>query len=425
MAPADAFRRIPNRLISEGVAHVAEHPIRGRVAFLARRSMWPINQSVRCNVKLSMLVKMDASARRLKEILSVFGKYGLADWMQGIQYDWLQQWLTSPDGRKISELSQETRVRLAITELGPTFIKLGQILSTRADLIGPELADEPGNSSREHRPIRRRSARHRSRTSLGKTPEELYAAFDDMALASASIGQVHRATLHDGQQAIVKVQHAAIEQSIQRDLDIMAGLAELAERHSPQLRAFSPVSTTAEFRRTLLRELDFTREKRNLEQFASNFQGNTTVHFPTVSDELSALRVLTMERLEGIPVTDRDQLRESGEDLSQVAERGARMYLDMVFRDGFYHADPHPGNLLLLPGGVVGVLDCGMVGRIDEQLREDFEGMLLAAVSKDAEDLTDYVVRLGSVPNDFDRDALCRGNWRIRSRICRPESARL
>ncbi len=357
-------------------------------------------------MKLSMLVKMDSSARRLKEILAIFGKYGLADWMQGIQYDWLQQWLTSPDGRKISELSQATRIRLAMTELGPTFIKLGQILSTRADLVGPEIADELKQLQSSTPPDSPEEVRATIEDQFSTSPEELYAAFKYEALASASIGQVHEATLHDGREVIVKVQHAGIEQTIQRDLDILAGLAELAERHSSQLRAFSPVSTSVEFRRTLLRELDFTREKRNLQQFARNFDGNPTVHFPTVSDDLSTLRVLTMERLNGIPVSDRDQLVASGEDLSQVAECGARMYLDMVFRDGFYHADPHPGNLLLLPDGVVGVLDCGMVGRIDEQLREDFEGMLLAAVAKDAEDLTDYVIRLGSVPNDFDHDAL-------------------
>ena len=175
------------------------------------------------------------------------------------------------DGRKISELSQETRVRMAVTELGPTFIKLGQILSTRADLVGPELATELSQLQSSTPADSPEEVRATIEDELGKTPEELYAEFSDVAFASASIGQVHEAKLHDGQQVIVKVQHAGIEQTIQRDLDIMSGLAELAERHSPQLRAFSPVSTTAEFRRTLLRELDFTREKRNLEQFARNF----------------------------------------------------------------------------------------------------------------------------------------------------------
>ena len=201
------------------------------------------------------------------------------------------------------------------------------------------------------------------------------------------------------------MKHAHIDEKVRVDLDILGGLAQLAER-LPEFVHYRPRATVAEFQRMLRREMDFCREERNMQQFARNFLDDETVHFPVSYTDTSAHRVLTMEMLDGISVSDTQRLRESNVDLNEFALRGANMYLEMIFRDGFYHADPHPGNLLVLADGVVGVLDCGMVGRVDEQLREDFEGMLLAAVNRDAEDLTDYVVRLGSVPPDFDRDAL-------------------
>jgi ubiquinone biosynthesis protein len=161
-----------------------------------------------------------------------------------------------------------------------------------------------------------------------------------------------------------------------------------------------------EFRRTLLNELDFSSERHNLEEFAKNFEKDPYVHFPTVYPELCSRRVLTMEMLVGISGEDVPGMRSAGVDLNEFAQRGAHMYLDMIFRDGFYHADPHPGNLMMLPGGRVGVLDCGMVGRLDETMREEVESLLISIISKDAVELTDSVMRLGSVPLDLDRDAL-------------------
>ena len=357
-------------------------------------------------MKLARLTSIDRSATRLSEIISVLAKYGLADWLRRINYEWLQQQFTSSEGQRIADLSQEARIRMALTELGTTFIKLGQMLSTRADLVGPELATELKKLQSNTPPDDPQTVEATVDAELGAPPASLYAEFEEGALASASIGQVHRARLSSGESVVVKVQHAASDATVRRDLEIMQGLAELAERHASQLRAYQPIATTAEFRRTLLRELDFTRERRNLQQFSQNFADNEHIHFPTVYPDLSSQRVLTMEYVEGISLSDREQLLESGADLNEVALRGANMYLDMIFRDGFYHADPHPGNLMLLTDGALGVLDCGMVGRIDEQLREDFEGMLLAAVDRDAEELTDTIVRLGSVPPDFDRNAL-------------------
>jgi ubiquinone biosynthesis protein len=191
---------------------------------------------------------------------------------------------------------------------------------------------------------------------LGRPLHDLFAQFNEEPLASASIAQVHVARLHSGEHVVVKVQHDGIEDRIVSDLDILADLAKLAERYASDLRSYQPEAVVRQFRRTLLRELDFTFERRNLEEFAKNFSQDDTVHFPRAFAPFSTRRVLTMEKLDGILGTHPEALANSGVDLEEVAQRGATMYLEMIFRDAFYHADPHPGNLMLLPGGVIGVL---------------------------------------------------------------------
>jgi ubiquinone biosynthesis protein len=355
---------------------------------------------------LEAVARIEGNARRLLEILRILAKYGLADWLGKVRYEWLQSRLVSASGERLGGLTQEARIRLAATELGATFIKLGQACSTRPDLIPAPLAAELSRLQSDAPRDPPDVVRATIRSELGADPGTLFAAFDDEPLASASIGQVHRARLPTGQGVVVKVQHAGIESRILRDLDIMAGLAELLERHVGEARPYQPVSLVRQFRRALLRELDFTCERRNLEAFARNFAHDETVRFPAVHGEFCGRRVLTMEFLEGVRVSDRDAVRASGADLGALALRTATMYVRMIFRDGFYHADPHPGNYFLLPGGVLGVLDCGMVGRLDEATREDFEAALLALIDRDTQELTELVVRLGAAPADLDRNAL-------------------
>ena len=241
---------------------------------------------------------------------------------------------------------------------------------------------------------------------LGDDPDNLFRSFDAEALASASIGQVHRAVLHNGTQVVVKVQHHGIENRVQNDLEILIELAKLAEAYSEEVAQYNPVATATEFRDTLLDELDFTREQRNLSRFSQNFGDEKGVFFPTPHLEHCTKRVLTMDALNGISVSNRELLEQSEFDLSDIARRGAEMFLKMVFRDGFYHADPHPGNLMVLDDAVIGVLDCGMVGRVSEELREQIEDLLIAAIDKDANRLLDTVVELGELPADFDRSRL-------------------
>jgi ubiquinone biosynthesis protein len=357
-------------------------------------------------MRLSTLVRIDKSARRLAEILGTLAKYGLADWLSGVDYDWLKNLLKSGEGELLPSMNTAERIRCVLTDLGPTFIKVGQILSSRPDLIGPELTAELSQLQSQTKPDPPEWVLATINRELGRPADESFQQFNESPVASASIGQVHEALLPDGREVVVKVMHEGIEDAVRRDLDLMLGLAELAEKHAPQLRRFQPLATARYFQRTLLRELDFNHERRHLEQFAEDFAGDGTVHFPQVYPEYCSDRVLTMERLHGIPVSDIEALRKAGTDLNVFARRGGNLYLEMVFGHGFYHADPHPGNLFRLENDVVGVIDGGMVGRIDDALREDIEGMLLAAVSLDADGLTEFITRVGQVPPELDEDEL-------------------
>jgi ubiquinone biosynthesis protein len=357
-------------------------------------------------MKIHAVARVERNAHRAGEIIGVLAKYGLSDWVKGLNYSWVQDRIKSIDGQSIPDLKVEERVRLAFTELGTTFIKLGQMLSTRPDLVGPEMAQELAQLQTATPADQPDTVRATIEAEFGKPLSNLFVHFKHAPLASASIAQVHLARLHSGEHVVVKVQHAGIADKIMPDLDILAGLAELAEKHASQIRPYQPVAVVRQFRRTLLRELDFTVERRNLEEFAEHFAQDDTVHFPRAYAEFSTRRVLTMERLEGILGTDSKALVASGVDLDEFARRGANMYLQMIFRDAFYHADPHPGNLMLLPVGVVGVLDCGMTGRLDEELAEGLDEMLMAIVNRNAVDLGDIILRLGSAPAGTPRDQL-------------------
>ena len=356
-------------------------------------------------MEVSDLPRMVRNAGRFHEVVAVAAKYGLAPWLANVPADWVQRHFRSRDGRQISELTEPQRVRMALAELGTTFIKLGQILSTRPDLVGLEMATELTKLQSNTPADDPEKVVATIEADLGQHPDSLFREFDPQAFASASIGQVHRAVLDDGTRVVVKVQHHGIEERVQNDLEILLQLAELAEHYSKELAQFRPVATASEFRRTLLDELDFTREERNLIRFTNNFRDDPGVCFPKAHPERCSRRVLTMDELQGISVAKGPLLIDAGFDLTDVARRGANMFLQMVFRDGFYHADPHPGNLMVLQDAAIGVLDCGMVGRVDEELREQIEDLLLAAVDQDADRLTEAVVDLGEVPSDFDRSA--------------------
>ncbi len=357
-------------------------------------------------MEVTDLPRLVRNTARFHEVVSVAMKYGIAPWLSGIRTEWVQRHLRTTDGQQISDLPEAVRVRMALTELGTTYIKLGQILSTRSDLIGPDLAEELSKLQSSTPPDSVEQVNVLIKEELGASPEQVFHEFDPVPFASASIGQVHHAVLKDGKSVVVKVQHTGIEERVRNDLEILIQLAELAEHYSQDIARYRPLATAREFARTLRDELDFTREQSNLMRFTRNFADDPKIAIPASYSECCSRRVLTMDCLNGIELTDRKALQESDFDLSEIAKRGANMFLQMIFRDGFYHADPHPGNLMVLPNSVIGLLDCGMVGRVDEELREQIEDLLMAAIDRDSKRLQECVVELGEVPNDFDRTML-------------------
>ena len=360
-------------------------------------------------MKLPIPPQLARDAGRFRDVVSILVKYGLADWLSHYDVgvpDRISYMFKGPDGRKLYDLSTAERIHLAITELGTTAIKIGQILSTRADLVGPEIATELKKLQADVPADPPDIVRHIILEQFGRHAEDLFAEFDDVAFASASIGQVHKATLFDGRKVVVKVQHPEILNKIETDFRIMIQLAELAEAYDRNIKLVKPKALAIEMRRVLRKELNFLREALNQERFAGNFTEDPQVHFPQPISEFCTEKVLTMEFVEGVPVQEIDKIKAMGISDESLAERGANIFLKMIFRDGFYHADPHPGNILVDAQGRIILLDAGMVGVLDETSRSNVETMLEAVVEQDNRLLEDVIRRIGSTPENLDREAL-------------------
>jgi ubiquinone biosynthesis protein len=354
-------------------------------------------------MKLTSIPQVYRNANRWREIFAILSKHGLADWFSRFDLPFTKR-LRGNGGNGKPTVKREERVRRAMEELGPAFIKFGQVLATRPDMVGVELADELTKLQTAAPADPPDVVRKTIAMSLGRPVEECFAQFDDIPVASASIGQVHRARLFDGREVAIKVRRAGVEHLLRVDTDILIGLADLAEK-LPEFALYRPRATAVEFSRTVRRELDFRDELRRIEQFREAFANDPRVVIPEPHADLSAAQVLTLQWIDGAKLSDPDFATTTDADLSQVARHGAEVFLEMIFDHGLYHADPHPGNLLVLPGGVIGLLDFGMVGRISDSLREDLEDMLIAIVADDPPELTAALLRIGVSPPTLDEDA--------------------
>ncbi|MCD6394932.1 MAG: AarF/ABC1/UbiB kinase family protein, partial [Planctomycetes bacterium] len=236
-------------------------------------------------------------------------------------------------------------------------------------------------------------------TELGDSLEVLFKEFDETPVASASISQVHRAVLPDGKVAAVKVQRPGIRGTIEVDLEIMFHLAELIEKHIQGMETLDPVGIVREFSRTIKRELNFDIEAGNIDRFARNFQSDTTIYVPKVYRHLSTDKVLIMEFVEGIKVSDLDTLTDANLNLELIADRGADIILKQIFEHGFFHADPHPGNILILPDNVICLLDYGMTGSLTGRNREHLGDLIAGIVRRNAKRMTRSLLRLSQLEN--------------------------
>ena len=362
--------------------------------------------------KLGAIGRTYRHLNRYQRILRVLFKYGFNDLVDRLHIDqYLEsglQMINRKPREQIARLSRPERLRLVFEELGPTFIKLGQLLSTRPDLIPAEYLDELARLQDEVPPFSLAEVHAIFREELGRSPDEVFHYFDAEPLAAASIGQVHRARLDSGAEVVVKVQRPDIENVIAVDLEILAHLAGLMEQYLEEVQGHRPTAIVQEFARSLSREIDFAVELANVQRFARQFKNNTAIHVPLVYPELSTQRVLVMEYVLGIKASMAGQLREQGYDLPLIAERGATLVMEQIFVHGFFHADPHPGNLFILPDNVVCFIDFGQMGRLSRKDREDFTDLVLDLVAGDERTVVEGVLKVTVQLGEVDRESLAR-----------------
>jgi len=337
--------------------------------------------------KIGVIGRTYRNLNRYRQILGVLIKYGFGDLVETLHIDqYIEiglQMIRKKPRERVEKSSRAERVRMAFEELGPTYIKLGQILSTRPDLVQVDFVNELSKLQDDVPPFPFEDAKTIIESELHQPLDAVFASFDETPLASASIGQVHRARLLDAENVAVKVQRPGIRRLIDIDLEIMLHLATLAERHIEELSFHQPVKIVEEFAKTLERELDYTIEATNMERVSRQFLHDATVYIPKVYRETTTSRVLTTELVQGIKVSKLDRLDHEGYDRKIITKRGAYICLSQIFDYGFFHADPHPGNIFVLPNNVICLLDFGMVGAIDRNTREDFVELVDSIVRKD------------------------------------------
>lgn len=304
--------------------------------------------------------------------------------------------------------TQPEHLRQALEELGPMAIKLGQILSTRPDLLSPAYIAELARLRDQTRPVPVAGIRRTIEEALGRPLDEVFTSFDDEPLATASIGQVHAARLPDGREVVVKVHKPGVTARIEEDLAILFQLARLAARRGPFHEHYDFEALAEEFAWTLRSELDYVREGHNADRFRENFRTDPTVRVPAICWDLTTERVIVLERVYGIRIDDLAGLDAAGIDRLSLSQRSARIVLRAVFEHGFYHADPHPGNFFVRPDGTIAVIDFGMVGQIEDSLRRQLLTLLAATVDRDIDRIIDAYAGLGVIRREADREALGR-----------------
>jgi ubiquinone biosynthesis protein len=330
--------------------------------------------------KIGVIGRTYRHLNRYRQILAVLFKYGFGDLLEMLKIDqYIEvglQMISRKGATRVERLNRPQRLRMAFEELGPTYIKLGQILSTRPDLVPMEYIEELSKLQDKIPAFPFEAARKVILSEFGIGPDELFDSLEEEPFGSASIGQVHRAVLKDGEAVAVKIQRPGIRKIIEVDLEIMLHLATLAERHIEELSLHRPVKIVEEFARTLEKEIDYKNEATNMERVARHFLDDPHVYIPKVYRETTTTRVLTTEYIEGIKISDIDRLEAAGLDREILTARGADLVLKQIFVHGFFHADPHPGNIFVLPDNVICLLDFGMTGIVDRQTREDFVDLL-------------------------------------------------
>jgi ubiquinone biosynthesis protein len=362
--------------------------------------------------KIGVIGRTYRHLNRYRQILTILFKYGFGDLLEMLKIDqYIEvglQMISKKREVRIERLTRPQGLRMAFEELGPTYIKLGQILSTRPDLIPMEFVEDL-SKLQDHVPsFSFDKVRKVIVAEFNRPPEEIFDQLDESPLASASIGQVHRAVLKDGEAVAVKFQRPGIRKIIEVDLEIMLHLATLAERHIEELALHRPVKIVEEFARTLEKEIDYKIEATNMERAARHFIDDPNVYIPKVFRQTTTSRVLTTEFIDGIKISHIDRLEAAGLDRKIITARGADLVLKQIFEHCFFHADPHPGNIFVLPDNVICLLDFGMAGVVDHQTRDDFVDLVESIINQNEVRAAQVLLKLTYREEEPDRRLLER-----------------
>jgi ubiquinone biosynthesis protein len=354
--------------------------------------------------------------QRYQEIARVFVRHGfseLVDTLELLPYLSLPRRLLRRGEPVPPPLGTAQRLRMALEELGPTFIKLGQVLSTRPDLLPPVYVAELAKLQDTVPPVPWGTIRGQIDAELGTPLEELFTDLEPKPIAAASLSQVHAATLPGDIQVVVKVQRPNIQKVIETDLEILFDLARLLQERTPLGEIYDLTRIAEEFAVTLRAELNFYREGRNADRFRANFADEHHLYIPKVYWDYTTRRLLVLEHIRGIKVDDIEALDAAGYDRSRIARHAVRMIVKEVIEDGYFHADPHPGNLIVMPGEIIGAMDFGMVGYLSRRMQTALMRLYTAAVQLNEEVIVDQLIHMGVVTGTLDRVKLRRDVTRM------------
>lgn len=359
-------------------------------------------------MNLLRLTRSYRSAKRLQQIVNVLLRHGFGSIIDQIHLSryipFRTRLKTFGQWPPLKGPSVPERLRMAFEELGPSFVKLAQILSERPDLITVRFANEFKKLQDEVPPFPVSEAKKIIEADFKKSINEIFMTFENKPVAAASIAQVHYARLTDGADVIVKVQRPAIREQIETDINILLSVASLLDKHVPESRFFNPMGIVEEFSKTVRKELDFTNEARNCNKFRRNFEKTPDIYIPRTYADLVTEKVLVMERVKGVRVDDFQGIEALGCDRKKLAKTGISAYFKMTMEDGFFHADPHPGNIFVISHDRLAFVDFGIVGYVTPDMMVTMANTFLALINSDFDSLIDNYIDLGIVPDDADLD---------------------
>ena len=360
---------------------------------------------IRTGMQIGQAVK---NVQRLRQVLGVLAKYGFADVVQRMNLGRFlpQRFALFAEGT--GDKTTPERIRLSFEELGPTFIKLGQLLSTRPDLLPEAYIEEFQKLQDNVQAVPYETVKAIVERELKRKIEDAFQVFDSKPLAAASIAQVHTAKLHSGESVVVKVQRPDIQKITDTDVSLLAFLANLLEKYVPETKIVGPKTIVDEFFRTLRYELDFAVEANNTTKSAENMASIPEIIIPQVYKHLSTHKVLTLEKIEGIRVNDLKAMDAAGIDRKKVVEVGARAFFKSVMLDGLFHGDLHGGNWFILPGNKIAIIDFGIIGRLSEKARDQLASILTSLLSEDYEKLCYQYAELANASPSTDFDSFQR-----------------